>query len=252
MAPVPSTSPRLPSLPSLPVSRRLSGVYAITPDELDSALMLSLSAAMLEAGVRTIQYRRKLTPVASQLIEARQLQELATAFGASLIINDDLALALAVGAAGVHWGRDDVGSSSVESLAHEIDTARARAEAAGHAAPLIVGISCYNDFARARWATEAGADYIAFGSMFASSTKPFAAAAPVDLIASAKQKLEIPVVAIGGITRDNVTVLIEAGVDAVAIITDLYSAADSRQIAERVKEFEQHFRMRTTTNKETI
>jgi thiamine-phosphate pyrophosphorylase len=79
-----------------------------------------------------------------------------------------------------------------------------------------------------------------------------AAAAPVDLVASTKQKLEIPVVAIGGITRDNVAVLIEAGVDAVAIITDLYSAADNKQIAERVKVFEQLFRMRTTTNKETI
>ena len=241
----------MPSLPSLPMKRGVEGVYAITPDHLDSALLLSHSAAMLAAGVHTIQYRRKLTPAASQLVEAHQLQALAASYGARLIINDNLGLALEVGAAGVHWGRDDVITSSVESLAREIDTARSKAAEAGLAAPLIVGVSCYNDFARAQLATDAGADYIAFGSMFPSSTKPLAVAAPVDLITIAKQRLEIPVVAIGGITRDNAAVLIEAGVDAVAVITDLYSVVENKQIAERVRAFERLFQTHTTTNKET-
>ena len=251
MAPGRGTSLKLTSLPSLTTGRCVAGVYAITPDSLDTALLLSLSAAMLEAGVRTIQYRRKLTPAASQLVEARQLQALAASHGANLIINDDLALALAVGASGVHWGRDDVGASSVESLAKDIKAARAKAAEVGLGAPLIVGISCYNEFARAELAAEAGADYVAFGSMFPSSTKPLATVAPVALITRAKRKFEIPVVAIGGITRDNASSLIEAGVDAVAVITDLYSATDQRQIAERVKAFERLFQPHTINNKET-
>jgi thiamine-phosphate pyrophosphorylase len=202
---------------------------------------------MLEAGVRNIQYRRKLTSPGSQLVEARQLQALVASYGASLIINDNLALALEVGAAGVHWGQDDVGASSVESLTHDINAARAKAAETGIASPLIVGISCYNDFSRAELATAAGANYVAFGSMFPSSTKPLATAAPLALITRAKQKFGIPVVAIGGITRDNVIALIAAGVDAVAVISDLFSAIDNMQIAQRVKEFEHLFQAYSTT-----
>jgi thiamine-phosphate pyrophosphorylase len=233
------------------MGRGIEGVYAITPDHLDSALLINLTRAMLEAGVRNIQYRRKLTPLEPQLVEARQLQALVAPYGASLIINDNLALALEVGAAGVHWGRDDVGAPSVASLAHDINTARAKAAGAGLPEPFVVGISCYDDYARAEMAARAGANYVAFGSMFPSSTKPSATIAPVALITRAKQNLGIPVVAIGGITRDNATALVEAGVDAVAVISDLFSATDNWQIAERVKEFEYLFSAHSTiTNNE--
>ena len=86
--------------------------------------------------------------------------------------------------------------------------------------------------------------------MFPSSTKPLAPAAPVSVITRTKQKIGIPVVAIGGITGDNVNIVIEAGVDAVAVVSDLYSVPDNSQIAERVKLFEALFQARNTTNKE--
>jgi thiamine-phosphate pyrophosphorylase len=231
----------------LPVAPRIAEIYAITPDHLASALLLSRSKAMFEAGIRTIQYRRKLTAHKSQLGEAQQLQTLAKAHGASLIINDNLELALEVGAAGVHWGRDDIGGTSVESLAREINRARARAATAGLAKPLLVGVSCYNDFARAKVATDAGADYVAFGSMFPSTTKPHATLATAALISRAKQELGASVVAIGGITRDNATALIHAGVDAIAVITDLFSAADDAAIAERVSAFHKLFQVHSAT-----
>lgn len=234
----------------LTIAHCIEGVYAITPDNLDSETLLSRSRAMLEAGVRTIQYRRKITPPIAQLIEAQALQALSSSYGARLIVNDNLTLALQVRAAGVHWGLDDIDACSVESLAHEINVARAEAAKAGLTAPLIVGISCYGDDARAEIATRAGASYVAFGCMFPSSTKPLAPAAPVSVITRTKQKIGIPVVAIGGITGDNVNIVIEAGVDAVAVVSDLYSVPDNSQIAERVKLFEALFQARNTTNKE--
>ncbi|MBC7624700.1 MAG: thiamine phosphate synthase [Aeromicrobium sp.] len=236
---------------ALRVGHRVAGVYAITPDHLDSASLLSTSKLLFAAGVRNIQYRRKLTPAKAQLIEAQHLQLIAKSYGANLIINDNLALALEIGASGVHWGRDDVGSANIESLAREINDARVRAAGAGLLAPLMVGISCYNDFARAQIAADAGASYVAFGSMFPSSTKPFAAAAPISLIYRGKRELGIPVVAIGGITRDNAATLIDAGVDAIAVISDLFSAASNVELVERVTAFQRLFELHSVTTNET-
>ena len=236
---------------ALRVGHRVAGVYAITPDHLDSTSLLSTSKLLFAAGVRNIQYRRKLTPAKAQLIEAQHLQLLAKSYGANLIINDNLALALEIGASGVHWGRDDVCSANIESLAREIDDARARAAGAGLLAPFMVGISCYNDFARARIAADAGASYVAFGSMFLSSTKPFAAAAPISLIQRGKRELGTPVVAIGGITRDNAATLIDAGVDAIAVISDLFSASNNAELVERVAAFQRLFELRSVTTNET-
>jgi thiamine-phosphate pyrophosphorylase len=205
----------------------IRGLYAITPEaDMSDALAAKLDKAF-NAGVRLLQYRRKRLSSVEQLTEARHFCKLAHQFGATFIVNDNLALANAVGADGVHWGRED---AEIDDLAIAINHAK------NGRADFIVGISCYNDFARAEAAIAKLADYIAFGSIFASNTKPDADFANLDLIRRAKASYSIPVVAIGGITRDNVSQVVDAGADAVAVITDLF-ASPVDEIATRVVQF---------------
>lgn len=128
-----------------------------------------------------------------------------------LVINDDLALALAVGADGVHLGRDDG------------DPAEAR-RALGPGR--ILGVSCYDEWARAEVGAAAGVDYLAFGAVYPSPTKPHAPRAGLELLVRAKRELGLPVVAIGGITLDNAPPLIAAGASLLAVISDVFSAPD--------------------------
>jgi thiamine-phosphate pyrophosphorylase len=182
---------------------KLRGLYAITPET--GELKKRVSAA-LEGGIAALQYRRKEN---SDPAEARSLAGLCRARRTLFIVNDDLELALACGANGVHLGRDDG------------DIAAARSRLKGG----IVGVSCYDSIERARAAVAAGADYVAFGSVFASPTKPLAVPAPLSLFAEARA-LGVPLVAIGGITLANASQLLAAGADAVAVISDLFAAPD--------------------------
>ena len=135
-----------------------------------------------------------------------------------LIINDHLDIALTIEADGVHLGAED----------GDLVTAR-RALGPGK----ILGASCYDRYDLALKARDAGADYVAFGAAFASPTKPNAVRASLELYARAKAELGIPVVAIGGITTANAHLLVDAGVDAVAVITDLFNATDIAATAQR-------------------
>jgi thiamine-phosphate pyrophosphorylase len=139
------------------------------------------------------------------------------------VVNDDVELALAVDAAGVHLGRDD----------GDLTPARRRLGSGQ-----LLGASCYDRLELAEDAVGAGADYIAFGSMFASPTKPAAVRAPLALLGAAR-RLGVPVVAIGGITLENAPAAIAAGADAVAVITALFDAGD---IAARARAFSDLFR----------
>lgn len=186
----------------------LRGLYAITPDGADRERLLQLAAQALEGGTRLLQYRNKSAPPAQRLAEARALMALAERYGAKLIVNDDLALALEVKAHGLHLGRED----------GELAAARA-------AFPGLLGASCYDSLGLAKRAAAAGADYIAFGSVFASSTKPGAVRAPLSLFASARP-LGLPMVAIGGITLANAPQLVAAGADCLAVISALFDAPD--------------------------
>jgi thiamine-phosphate pyrophosphorylase len=134
-----------------------------------------------------------------------------------LIVNDDLACALEIGADGAHLGRDDG------------DIAAARARLPGK----LLGASCYNEVSRAVAAQRAGADYVAFGRFFDSVTKPGDIRASIDLVAEAKRQVRVPIVAIGGITLERTPALIAGGVDAVAVIGALFSSADVRVTARR-------------------
>lgn len=196
----------------------LTGLYAITPDWEDTGRLLSVTRAILNGGCRLVQYRNKTAGAALRSEQARALRALTAEYAARLIVNDDIALGLEVGADGVHLGR------------HDGELAAARA-ALGPAA--LLGASCYQSLPRARAAVMAGADYVAFGSVFPSPTKPQAGRATPALLAEAVRVLPVPVVAIGGITLDNAGILVKAGVKLLAVITALFEAPDPAAASRR-------------------
>ena len=185
------------------------GLYLITPDETDTPRLLARVGAVLPQAA-LLQYRNKSADAALRHAQARALAGLCREHGVPLIVNDDAALALAVGAGGVHLGE------------HDGELVAARRLLGGDA---IVGVSCYDDAARARTAAEAGAGYIAFGAFFPSGTKPNARRATPDLLRDSAG-LGLPRVAIGGITPDNARGLIEAGADLLAVIGGVFDAPD--------------------------
>lgn len=191
----------------------LKGLYAITPDLADTADLLRRTRQALEGGAVLVQYRNKTAGAALRREQALALLGLCRQHGVPLVLNDDLALVLDIGADGAHLGREDG------------DLAAARV-ALGPGK--LLGISCYDEMARVREAGRIGADYIAFGSFFASPTKPAAVRAPLTLLAEARNALGLPVCAIGGITLQNAPHLIAAGADLLAVITDLFEAPDIR------------------------
>lgn len=187
----------------------MSGLYLITPDETDTERLIARVGAVIDQAV-LLQYRNKIDSPQRKYEQAQALSLLCRQRGVPLIINDDLELALACGAAGAHLGRDDG------------DPREARSRLGANA---IVGVSCYDEIARARAAAAAGASYVAFGAFFPSSSKPDARrAAPALLRESAA--LGLPRVAIGGITPDNARSLIEAGAELVAVISGVFDAPD--------------------------
>ena len=191
---------------------KLAGLYALTPELADTVELAARTELALSGGASAIQYRTKAASAGLKLEQAAALRALCSARGAIFIVNDDVELAHAVRADGVHLGRDDA------SLA----AARARL---GPAA--IIGVSCYDELERAESAIASGGDYIAFGSFYPSRVKPNAVRAPLSLIAEAKARWpQAGIVAIGGITAANAPPLIAAGADAVAVISALYEAPD--------------------------
>lgn len=204
----------------------IAGLYAITPDIADTDELLRRTRAALGGGTRILQYRNKTASPALRHEQALALQHICAESGVPLIINDHLDLALAVNAAGLHLGGDDG------------DIAAARARLGPHR---LLGASCYDRIELAHKAVAAGADHIAFGSFFASGVKPDAVRPPPDLITRAKREFRSPVVAIGGITPHNAPQLIAAGVDAVAVISAIFTAPD---VAAAAREFRTLFDQR--------
>lgn len=189
----------------------LRGLYAITDDFLLQGRLLAAMEAALLGGCRVVQYRSKDADSRRQLEEAAGLLALCKQYGAQLLVNDNVQLALAVGAHGVHLGQDDM------------PIAEAR-EQLGETA--VIGITCHDSLALARDAQRAGADYVAFGRFFPSGTKQSAPPANLQVLTQARQVLTIPVVAIGGITLDNAPSVLAAGADMLAVVGDLFNAAD--------------------------
>lgn len=201
----------------------LRGLYAITPTGIDAKLVLRQVEAALIGGVVLVQYRDKEASVQRRAEMARALRGLCHRFAARLIVNDDLELALAVAADGVHLGGTD-GDLAAARL--QLQTGQ------------LLGASCYADFERARAAVAAGADYVAFGAVHSSPTKPHAPRAPLSLFSRCRSELAVPACAIGGIKVDNARPLLAAGADLLAVITDLFGAPD---IAGRASAYQQLF-----------
>lgn len=204
----------------------IHGIYAITRDESDTAKLTFQVGEALAGGVRLVQYRNKSASKILAREQAFALRGLTASAGALLIVNDDIDLAIAISSDGVHLGREE----GIDDKLNDLSQIRQRA---GQKIPgqFLIGLSCYNDLARASSAAEAGADYIAFGSFFPSRTKPAAIRADVSLIRDAKQRFRLPVVAIGGITLENAPQLIAAGADSVAVISSLFDTDNVRSRA---------------------
>ena len=197
----------------------IKGLYAITPDEADTVELLRKVRLALLGGARVLQYRNKAADAALRLEQARALRELTHQFSVSLIVNDDAMLAQQVDADGVHLGGED---GSVAAARAVLGSAK------------LIGVSCYNRMALAHEAARQGADYVAFGSFFASPVKPGAVAASLDLLRQARREIALPLVAIGGITVHNGVQLLEAGADALAVISAVFGAADIRDAARQL------------------
>ena len=196
--------------------RAVTGLYAITPEDADADRLAQKVHAALSGGASLIQYRSKSPDAAARRAQGQRLLSLCRRAGVPLIVNDDLELALSIGADGVHLGRDD----------GDVAAARARL-----GADRLLGVSCYDRLELAIAAVAAGADHVAFGSAFASPTKPEAVRAPPALFTQARARLQVPIVSIGGITPENARLVIEAGADAVAVITSLFDAQDVAKAA---------------------
>lgn len=187
------------------------GVYAITPDEPSTARLVARVAPVLTAGVVCLQYRNKAAPAPLRREQAGALLGLCRAAAVPMVVNDDLELAIELGADGVHLGGGD----------GDIASARARMGSAA-----IIGASCYDSLQRARDAAAAGASYIAFGAFHPSSTKPDARRADPSLLVDSAS-LGLPRVAIGGITPRNARALVAAGADLLAVISGVFDAPDA-------------------------
>lgn len=188
----------------------LRGVYLITPDLGDTALLLERTRRALSTGIALLQYRNKTATMQVRARQASALAELCREFNVPVIVNDDVEMALDVGASGVHLGGED-------------GSLRLARERMGPTA--LVGASCYASHERATQAHSEGASYIAFGAFAASPTKPLATRADLKLLEQARP-LALPIVAIGGITPAIAPSLVAAGADLLAVITSVYEAAD--------------------------
>jgi thiamine-phosphate pyrophosphorylase len=195
----------------------IAGLYAITPDLQDTEVLATLVDAALRGGAALVQYRNKSADGDLRRVQALRLAALCASRRRPLIVNDHLELALSIDGAGLHVGADDLATGP------PLVELRARL-----GADRLLGVSCYRSVEAARAAVDAGADYVAFGSVFPSTTKPAAPAATLALFREARS-LGVPLVGIGGITRANVDALIAAGCDSVAVIADLFGSADPSQ-----------------------
>lgn len=196
---------------------RIAGLYAIADTGyLDDAHLVTTVRAAIEGGARLIQYRDKKHDAVARERQAHALAVLCRQAAVPLLINDDVLLARKINADGVHLGRDDMTLGAARSILGP---------------QTIIGVSCYNDAARALTAQREGADYVAFGSFFPSRSKPKAVHAPIELLTETRAQIQIPIVAIGGITPDNGVALIGAGADALAVIDGVFGQADARAAA---------------------
>lgn len=203
-------------------NRRLRGLYVITDPELCKENIVSMVEQAILGGAQIVQYRNKMASPQQKQQEASLLKEICHRHQRLFIINDDVELAKNVDADGVHIGQADTALKQArESLGHE----------------KIIGVTCNNQLDWAVMAQLQGADYIALGRFYDSHTKPGAPKAPIELLIQAKQQLDVPVVAIGGITAENAHELVNTGVDMLAVIHAIFSQDDISHASQQIQQY---------------
>jgi thiamine-phosphate pyrophosphorylase len=198
-----------------PHSFSISGLYAITPDTADTDLLIKKVEAALQGGISMLQYRNKTANHKLQTQQARAILPLCRRYNVPLIINDSVKICLTLDADGVHLGADD---GNLEEVRARLGDNK------------ILGASCYSRFELALQAQSAGANYVAFGACFPSSTKQQASAASLTLFGQSPAQLIVPRVAIGGITLQNALHVLKAGASAIAVINAIFNADDVKSI----------------------
>ena len=196
----------------------IKGLYAVTPDGLGTEILCEKVSAALYGGASMVQYRNKAADAGLRLRQATALLALCRSFNVPLIINDHLDLCATIDADGLHLGATDCDIGAARRLL---------------GSDKIIGASCYNQFDLALVAQQAGANYVAFGACFASSTKPNAPLASLDLFTRAKKELSVPAVAIGGITLHNAVQVLDVGAVAIAVVNALFTADDVKSTTQQ-------------------
>ncbi len=195
----------------------IKGLYAITPDMADLNTLVHKTQLAIEGGACMVQYRSKIQDRAVKIQQCAAILRLCREYGVPCIVNDDVEMCRILEADGVHLGENDDNIADVRHILGE---------------DAIIGSSCYDQLDRAKQAQKEGATYVAFGAVFPTPTKPNAPRATLELLREAKHEIHIPIVAIGGITVNNAHDVIEAGVDAIAVITSLFEAKTIKETAE--------------------
>jgi thiamine-phosphate pyrophosphorylase len=204
---------------------RLRGLYAITDRQLCGGRLLESVSAAIAGGARIIQYRDKSGDSERRQAEATALCQLCREHDALFIINDEVELALQVDADGVHIGQSD---SRLAQARQQLGPDK------------LIGVSCNNRLEYALTAQQQGADYVAFGRFFPSTTKPDAPQADLSLLETAREQLTIPIVAIGGITPETAGRLVHAGADMLAVIHGVFGQANVEAAARHLNEIFTH------------
>lgn len=201
------------------MKRLPSGLYVITDERLISRRgFVRRVEEAAAAGAGVIQLREKASRLRDRLELARAAAAAARAHGAKFVINDDPLLAAAIGADGVHLGRDDASVRAARALL-------------GPGA--IVGVSCYGDLELALRAQAEGADYVSFGACFRSPTKPREELVPLGIFGAARRWLKVPVVGIGGITPENARLVYAAGADMVSVVSSVFAGRHTGRVVKK-------------------
>lgn len=195
----------------------IKGLYAITPDSADLNTLIQKTKSAIEGGAFMVQYRSKIQDRDVKMQQCAAILRLCREYEIPCIVNDDVDMCRILEADGVHLGEKDDNIAEVRHILGE---------------DAIIGSSCYDQLDRAKSAQKEGASYVAFGAMFATSTKPNAPRASLALLKEAKREIQIPIVAIGGITVNNAHDVIKTGIDAIAVINSLYEAKSIKETAE--------------------
>ena len=195
----------------------IKGLYAITPDSADLNTLIQKTKSAIEGGAFMVQYRSKIQDRDVKMQQCAVILRLCREYEIPCIVNDDVDMCRVLEADGVHLGEKDDNIAEVRHILGE---------------DAIIGSSCYDQLDRAKSAQKEGASYVAFGAMFPTSTKPNAPRATLALLKEAKREIQIPIVAIGGITVNNAHDVIKTGIDAIAVINSLYEAKSIKETAE--------------------